>query len=270
MLMTKFRSCPGGAIPAAAALTMLAFAGPAFAQCPATFTVGPAWAMGSPYSVSVGDFNNDGRLDFAGANFTGPGDVTVRLAGVVPVDSYFSSATYPLGLSPRGSVAADFNHDGRADLAVAYNGGGPANVRMAVLIANANGTFQAPVLYPVGWQAYDVRAADVNGDGNVDLLCSASSGTISILRGNANGTFQDAVTVTSGLQATGFVAADANGDGTQDLVTTNYNFSTGVSVVYVALGVPGSNGAGYGSFNPYNPGSFGSWGIASGDFNSDG
>ncbi|HYC99582.1 MAG TPA: VCBS repeat-containing protein [Phycisphaerales bacterium] len=266
MHMTPFRSCPGGALPAAAALTVLALVAPALAQCPATFTVGPAWPMGNPYSVSVGDFNNDGLRDVAAANFSGA-NATVRLQNQFVANDFSVLHTYPLNLNPRGSQAADFNRDGRSDLAVAYMGGGVPNARLAVMLANANGTLAAPVLYPLPAMPYDVEVADVNGDGFVDALVITGN-DVSIFRGNGDGTFQAATVVAAGVQPSGLAVTDVNGDGTPDLVTTRYSDPPQVRV---SLGIPGSGGLGYAAFVPYTvAGAWGPWGIEAGDFNNDG
>jgi hypothetical protein len=75
------------------------------------------FAVGSfPWSVAVGDFNRDGRLDLAVPN-AGSDDVSV-LAG--NGDGTFQQAlTFRTGLTPRSAAVGDFNHDGKLDLVVA-------------------------------------------------------------------------------------------------------------------------------------------------------
>jgi hypothetical protein len=180
--------------------------------------------------------------------------------------NYLAPVSIPLNLNPRGLVAADFNHDGIPDLASSYNGGGPANTRVAVMICNGNGTFQTPVLYPIGNQPSDIRVADFNHDGNPDLVVLVVTG-VSVLLGNANGTFQPSVSYTLPVSTNfaGLAVADLNMDGALDLVLPFY----ANSVVGVSLGST-PNSATFGTVTNYNTGWFGAWNAWPGDFNGDG
>src|SRR5688572_23556390 len=60
-------------------------------------------------------------------------------------------------------------------------------------------SFNAAVNYPAGASPQDVAAADVNGDGRLDLVATNySASTVSVLLGNANGTFQSPLTSPAG------------------------------------------------------------------------
>jgi hypothetical protein len=72
----------------------------------------------SPDAIVMGDFNNDGKLDIVTANY-GDGTVTLLLG---KGDGTFAEATgspYAVGKGPSSVLAADFNGDGKLDLAVA-------------------------------------------------------------------------------------------------------------------------------------------------------
>jgi hypothetical protein len=75
-----------------------------------------------------------------------------------------------------------------------------------------------------------VAAADVNGDGNVDLVCANSGaqnpGTLTVLTNDGTGNFFFASTLNVGNEPSVVLAVDVNGDGKVDLVSANESVST--------------------------------------------
>jgi FG-GAP-like repeat len=117
-------------------------------------------------------------------------------------------------------VTADFNGDGKLDLAV--TGVQPANSSnpvVYILLGNGDGTFQAPVAYPISFSpgiTAPMVTGDFNGDGKLDLVAGHS-----VLLGNGDGTFQPAISLPAQYVPSSsdlFVAGDFNGDGRLDLV----------------------------------------------------
>lgn len=93
------------------------------------------------------------------------------------------------GAGPVAVTAADFNHDGLSDLAVANRA---ANT-VSVLLARGNDAFSAPVSYAVGSGPVALAAGDLTGHGTADLVVADNyDATISVLMGNGNGTFRPA------------------------------------------------------------------------------
>ena len=87
-------------------------------------------------------------------------------------------------------VVADFNNDGKLDLAVADYGA----AKLSVFLGNGDGTFGTRGDYAVGSNPYFLAAADLNGDGKLDLaVANYSSATVSVLvnKGDGTGTFRD-------------------------------------------------------------------------------
>ncbi len=110
----------------------------------------------------------------------------------------------------------DWNHDGNADVAFFYS-----DHDLAVYRSNGDGTFSTGVVYATGpvdqVRSAKILSADVNGDGNPDLL-TGNTGSVSILLGNGDGTFAAHADYPAG--GSGVAVADVNGDGKLDVATT--------------------------------------------------
>jgi uncharacterized repeat protein (TIGR01451 family) len=176
----------------------------------------PVYAVnGSPFSLAGGDFNRDGRIDFA-VPTRGTNTVTLLTGNA---DSTFATgAVTGVGTNPDSAVAGDFNGDGSLDVVTANSGSG----NVSVVLGNGDGTFQAAVNYAAGTTPRSVATADFNRDGNADLVVATSaSPSVSILLGNGDGTFQAPVAVAAGTAPFHAEPGDFNGDGLIDVAVAN-------------------------------------------------
>jgi Calx-beta domain/FG-GAP-like repeat len=214
----------------------------------------------SPQAVVTVDFNNDGRLDVATANY-GSSNVSVLLGNA---DGSFQPAqNSATGAGPLSLAVGDFNADGRLDLATANTG------NVSVLLGNGNGTFQAPTNIGIGSSPTSVAVGDFNGDGNLDLGATSNGpgydfyiGYANVLLGTGTGSFAAPVASFLGFgYHTSAAVADFNGDGKQDFATVNTESDT----VSVLLG----NTAGLGAPTNFTTGSF-PRAVTVGDFTGDG
>jgi hypothetical protein len=172
---------------------------------------------------------------------------------------FFGRADFPASPNPTSVVVADFNGDGRPDMAVSDS----QHNWVSVLQGSPSGGFVAGVTYPTGSGPMALAAADFNGDKKVDLaVVDASAGTVSILMGNGDGTFQGHIDYPVGQSPAGIVAADFNGDGKVDLAT----ISTNDGAVAILLG----KGDGFFEVQALIPVASGPAVLASGDVNGDG
>ena len=137
----------------------------------------------------------------------------------------FSEMTIRVGKGPKWITAADVNHDGNPNLVVANADGGT----VTVLLGNGKGQFHEPAGSPfaAGHLPNDISIADMNGDGNPDLvIADHQSPFLTILLADGKGGFRSApgspVDVHSHPHPHGVVAADFNGDGHPDVVTDSW------------------------------------------------
>jgi hypothetical protein len=177
-----------------------------------------------PSAVATGDFNHDGKMDWAVSNggsndiwiYFGNGDGTSQLPTIIRLS----------GAAPIGLVAADLRKVGILDLIVAE----ADSQSIGVLIGNGDGTFAPEVDYFVPAPPLSIDVADFNGDGHLDivagLLGDQTTGPLATLLGDGTGKFGAPITriadaVTGSYATTTVVAKDLNNDGLPDLVVVD-------------------------------------------------
>ncbi len=118
--------------------------------------------------------------------------------------------------SPSGVLAVDWNSDYRMDLVLAGAGG------LKVFEQKEDGTFAdvtaATKLDPgiLGAGAFGVWAADIEMDGDLDLVLGAGQGRASVLRNNGDGTFTEVPVFEGATDLRDFAWADLDADGDPD------------------------------------------------------
>ena len=134
--------------------------------------------------VVTGDFNGDGKLDVVISSssrqelFMLLGEGTGSLQAPIAIQNVPVDAISNL-------VAADFNHDGRLDLAAA---GGNGTGGIVVALGKGDGTFEKPIISPAD-SILVLFATDLNGDGRLDLISAYYGGSVGLLLGKGDGTF---------------------------------------------------------------------------------
>ncbi len=184
---------------------------------------------GSGNGMVAADFDKDGKVDLVAPIFDTNLNRTNALFFKGKGDGTFENPTViGTGLPPiLDYVAADVNNDGNLDL---IGIGGSA---VWVQLGNGDGTFQPPVAYDFGTSAFggscgasildacEVKVADFDGDGNLDIAVAAPSAFagFAVLRGKGDGTFELPVKFAVGATGASWLeVADVNGDGLPDVV----------------------------------------------------
>jgi hypothetical protein len=217
----------------------------------------------NPEKIVVGDFNHDGKLDFAAYGtdngvqleldvFLGQGDGTFRQ---LPSQTFAN----PSSGTPFQIFALDLNQDGKLDILVGNSLNGGWTNRgddLVEMLGNGDGTFQAAkILIP---HFGTVTVADVNGDGIPDLIQNRDPnenvgaspyGTpgVTVYLGTAQGTFVAQPTYSwSGVVeqfSKPVLVGDFNGDGIPDMA---YEYSSNFLLTEPSLRI--LQGVGDGTF----------------------
>jgi VCBS repeat protein len=208
-------------------------------------------------SATVGDFNGDGKPDlaFTGPPYALPGSLWIALGN--GGGSFQLPVAYALGTYAGPVVTADFNGDGKLDLAVVNFD------TLTILLGNGDGTFQSPVSYAgVGGNA--IAVGDFNGDGKPDLAITQVASVI-ILLGKGDGSFLPPTTYPVGTDLSAVAVGDFNGDGKLDVAVAD-SPAGAAGNVYV---LPGNGAGGLGAPVGYRTPTGPDW-LAVADLNGDG
>jgi len=177
-------------------------------------------AGNGPTIIAPGDFNRDGVADLAVLNqgddsisvFLGNGDGTFQ-----PQVLYSTGSGTSIDV-PTGLLVADFNGDGKLDLARAA---ADFMAGTGVLLGNGDGTFQPIVAFQTS--SYGLVAGDFNGDGILDVATGVNGTGTGILLGKGDGTFSALYNFDPPDLGFGVSAADFNNNGRLDLAVKTSN-----------------------------------------------
>jgi len=191
-----------------------------------TFASPSVYSMPGPGSPTLADTKGNGNLDIAGIGVLQGQGNEVGSIDLLTNDGKGNFRGAPNTYSPlaAGIVSADFNHDGKRDVALVNipTCKAPCNGKVTIFPGSGSTYFNAGTQYTIGMHGMAIASGDLNGDGVTDLVVtngtSGDNADVSILLGIAAGGFQPAHNLRLGSLSNDAFLVDMNRDGKLDLV----------------------------------------------------
>lgn len=210
------------------------------------------------YGAYAGDLDADGDSDLALPNeisndlrmFLNDGSGRFTRGELIPI---------PGGARPSPIEGADFNLDGRLDLAIGNTGSDKLNV----LLGDGMGGFTVSQTLVSGQSVRGVAVADLDADGSHDVVtANREAGTLGFFEVVDGSVVRTAVVNTPGSKESACALADANADGILDLFV-------GAHATREILLLLGDGDGGFRTMDR-KPVNGNPWMIAAGDLDGDG
>lgn len=241
-------------------------------------------ALADELKLAIGDFNNDGFLDFAftEVNQSQVTDDSTPLTGPVAVilgngtGKFFANTSVIRPTTAQGATiaAGNLNNDKNLDLVISQ----PKNLTLSIfsglatqpgsiqiLLGKGDGTFTTGQLIQVPFAPGPVTLADVNGDGKLDLVVDGFLNGLAVYLGNGDGTFKQSFNQNVGSGTVGSAqVVDLTGSGKPGLLIPVANCCSN-QVIFL----PGNGDGTFQNYVPINTGIASPEVIAT-DFDGDG
>ncbi len=200
-------------------------------------------------SSSIADVDGDGSQDLLITGEDSSGTPTATLYLGDGTGGFTEAGAGLTGVDEGSTSIADVNEDGNPDLLITglSANSGPATT---LYLGDGNGDFTEAGAGLTGVENSSSSVADVNGDGNEDLLITGRDpvniATATLYLGDGSGSFAEAGAVLNEVSLGSTSIADVDGDGNEDLLITGYDGPDDMATLYLGDGTGGFTEAGAG------------------------
>jgi FG-GAP-like repeat len=238
-----------------------------------TFASPAVYSVPSTLALSLADTNGNGNLDLAVIGLLSGRGSDIGSISLLINDGKGSYRAAPNSYSPlaTGIVSADFNHDGKRDVAFVNTPSctAPCNGKVTIFTGTGSTYFNAGTQYTIGMHGMAIATGDLNGDGVTDLVVTngtpGDNADVSILLGIKTGGFQPSHNLRLGSLSNDAFLVDMNHDGKLDLVEDG-GIALGDGEGSFGDLIPYPNGIAFGR----NSSNYFTTYLGVGDFNGDG
>jgi len=180
--------------------------------------------------IAIDDFNGDGKLDIAAANY-GANTISVLLNTTpdsATTPSFSNNTLFTTGTNPASVAVADINRDGKPDIVAANYGSNTVSVFLNTTSFGATApSFSTKTDFTTGAGPTAVSISDLKGKGKSDVVvANYNSNNVSVLlnttiNGASSPTFSTKTDFSTGTNPRGVITTDINGDNKPDIITDN-------------------------------------------------
>ena len=179
--------------------------------------------LSASQSIALADVDMDGLLDVVQASSAASNNVGV-LHGTGSGSVGATTLLFSGGSTARSIAVADLNRDTLPDLVVANDAGNSIGILTNVKGLSCGTDWNGGAIYTTKFGPAGSAIADINRDGNLDLVVSApDNDSLEILAGDGAGHLAapTSFALSAATSPEGIAAGDLNGDGVADVVTAN-------------------------------------------------
>ena len=193
----------------------------------ARFDLAAGTAGVGPFSVALGDFDNNGKTDVAAVNLLNHRMIVLPNASEIGILNFANRIEFPMGagVGPYALAVADIDGDGRQDVITANVSNNSISVFPNTSTGRGNFAFGSRINFSTGTLPRSVTITDLDNDGKPDIAATAQTPSIvSVFRNiSTAGSPSLAARQDFAVGSTPWIvaAADFDGDGKPDLATAN-------------------------------------------------